>query len=1482
MPNQAYRLRIRSADGLSDTLVITSIRGGTNPYIARVPSGDGQEVDLLTGAVRTGAYVVEVVDAVTGVDTTGTLRIVTAQLYDGVEEYLLLENGDKILLENGEPIELEANNAEFGRPHLLSRKAFLEMSTDGGSNWTVWQSGYLGNVRQIDAITYAFTISNTRRVEQTKQIFTWSAAAERVAFPQRGCVFGGPIIDGFGAGGDRTIDSRGWEFKFLGTTGSAAAPKQGDILAFSYEAGYFHPQWERKKVPGPNQSRDFWANMTPYRVMLPGDKSLSGAAFDELRNRDVVPAYPRLVAAITSGADTFYGSIRCMFPDGIGKTALGWLMGQGFIDQWAFNEKQRLYVTLDAYDPDNLNTPWPALPAIDTIVRVRGLARQIDESSPLYVDLHPVDIAKKLYELANITVDAASVTAVTNAIGANTRFALRITKPENMAEFMETALFGPFGFAARGTEKVIAGELQPVVEFFVTRMLEDSAPTLTIADADVVGDDPPPIYDLDEGTVVTSFVVEQQEFTKFATFQTDSEIPPPDGIRITPQSVQFDNADTTTFSTRVVTYTLPGMVHDVANFVPNLQNFAIDIAREGFDRFGRGAPSMEVQVLRTSAAAAAQVGDLVYLNVGYFPNKNYRIGESSVGARVAQVVRREERPEGPMFKLVDAGVYNQPAINPTISIAASTADPRRIAQFTITNAAALNNAADVSIAIEWATGASAPGAGEHGVRFIRYAPLNIPTFAVQLPTVIPGTTVHVRARTEQPGLFPSAWTAWETVTLSAWSVPASVTVASITNGSAVVSWSLGSPANVTDAVDVFVAPGSVAPSNWQGFRVNTLPAGTTATTVSNLAPSTDYIVGVSFRDVVGDTRSAVATQTFSTTGSTSGTAPRPAGFTIVNGVADASLPQGIILGLYAAVGADNIVIERAPNLVNVGAGLPDYPGTYVEIARVPAETEIYVDYLPRDATKYWYRIKHTRPGQADSSYVPQFFSVAAGNINVSGLQATATGIPSTIMRMPGTDPIVTPESLYFDAGPFLKQAVVRLNYYDPQNRVMFVQSRSRERIKQTWGAWDETNWNVEGYKVPPSSPPLNLTTGFFQPDVTLTNTAYIYQLEWRLYGSDAQGNLSYIREGVTEWPLNYGVNNPIIKVQKQGYNSGSGKYEVWWRFFFQRGNNTLDEDGEDNVGQTFTTQVIPASVKNQSGTTATNVVTAGVKTADGWKATWDSTASDQWTYEISVDTALPTSYYLQYQDTNNLDQELFAPTFGQSFVGPSASAGATGPQGATGATGATGIGVTGATGATGVGTQGATGATGASVTGATGATGPRGLDWQGAWNSGQTYLVDDAVSYLGSSWVCIQMHSNQAPAVPSSYWDLLAEQGATGATGLLGQTGATGPQGNQGETGATGVSIIGQTGATGVTGATGPAGFGFSGPTGPTGESGATGATGVGAIGMTGATGATGPSGSSVTGATGPTGPTGPVNATISTNTPSGSGTTGQLWAQVA
>lgn len=113
--------------------------------------------------------------------------------------------------------------------------------------------------------------------------------------------------------------------------------------------------------------------------------------------------------------------------------------------------------------------------------------------------------------------------------------------------------------------------------------------------------------------------------------------------------------------------------------------------------------------------------------------------------------------------------------------------------------------------------------------------------------------------------------------------------------------------------------------------------------------------------------------------------------------------------------------------------------------------------------------------------------------------------------------------------------------------------------------------------------------------------------------------------------------------------------------------------------------------------------------------------------------------------------------------------------------------------------------------------GGSGLNWRGAWSSSTAYAIDDAVSYLGSSYIAIAAGTNQNPATQTGYWSVMAAQGATGATGAQGPAGPTGP------TGPTGAA--GSQGATGATGPQGPAGP--TGPTGATGSQGPTGATGL-------------------------------------------------------
>jgi len=83
-----------------------------------------------------------------------------------------------------------------------------------------------------------------------------------------------------------------------------------------------------------------------------------------------------------------------------------------------------------------------------------------------------------------------------------------------------------------------------------------------------------------------------------------------------------------------------------------------------------------------------------------------------------------------------------------------------------------------------------------------------------------------------------------------------------------------------------------------------------------------------------------------------------------------------------------------------------------------------------------------------------------------------------------------------------------------------------------------------------------------------------------------------------------------------------------------------------------------------------------------------------------------------------------------------------------------------------------------------GPVGPAGLNWQGVWVSGTSYVVDDAVGYSGASWFCINATSGTTPPdLDTVNWALLAAQGAQGPIGPAGPqgpTGATGPAGASG------------------------------------------------------------------------------------------------------
>lgn len=79
----------------------------------------------------------------------------------------------------------------------------------------------------------------------------------------------------------------------------------------------------------------------------------------------------------------------------------------------------------------------------------------------------------------------------------------------------------------------------------------------------------------------------------------------------------------------------------------------------------------------------------------------------------------------------------------------------------------------------------------------------------------------------------------------------------------------------------------------------------------------------------------------------------------------------------------------------------------------------------------------------------------------------------------------------------------------------------------------------------------------------------------------------------------------------------------------------------------------------------------------------------------------------------------------------------------------------------------------AGTNGTNGTNGLPGLNWRGAWSNATAYAVNDGVSYSGSSYICVTAHTNSAP--PSANWNLLSAKGVDGSgTGdVVGPAGAT-------------------------------------------------------------------------------------------------------------
>lgn len=241
-PNGTYWTQITPSSLAATQFIFSTLSSVGYPYLAEWPNGDGSEIDTLSGQPTIGTYRFLVIDATpTGAVPPGVITatgVVTSAMGDTT-----------------------------GQNQLLSRRAYGELSRDGGTTWSTLVAGYVSRLQLVDAATYEFTIGETRRVEQSAQLFQTIAPG----LDQGTCILGGPIGDNVKVVNPSKVVNASpiWNQFFTYTAGQVALWSGVAYLAIAGSTGQQPP------------NTTYWAPIVGPLTVAPGIVWNSGTSFSQ-------------------------------------------------------------------------------------------------------------------------------------------------------------------------------------------------------------------------------------------------------------------------------------------------------------------------------------------------------------------------------------------------------------------------------------------------------------------------------------------------------------------------------------------------------------------------------------------------------------------------------------------------------------------------------------------------------------------------------------------------------------------------------------------------------------------------------------------------------------------------------------------------------------------------------------------------------------------------------------------------------------------------------------------------------------------------------------------------------------------------------------------------------------------------------------------------------------------------------------------------
>lgn len=662
------------------------------------------------------------------------------------------------------------------RQQLIGRRAYIEYSTNAGGAWTGLVGGFVTRIALVSAQRYSFTIGEARRVEERLRIFK----APTDAFQGFTNLLGWPFLTPWGSGGraeGHFFPARTpWDFQVEGTsTDNVSLRLAGGMVPVGEES----PDYVRVSAISPFALQRASALFAPDFV--PSQTYLSG----------IPGTYPEILIFVK------------IFPDGA---------TYGPFTAYAFagtdpNEPPDVVSPFAGAGRNVLSLIWPggeAIVSAGDFVSAWAYRSYVSRISPLHVEDHPIDVVTALWDEAGLPYSASAAAATKEALGDSLAM-LRIVEPPRLDEFVSMlGLYWGFGVRVNAS-----GER----ELFISRIRSASAPGSTITASELRSAEPV-VFAVDDSTLKNNIVIRTRSFTPWAPGGWEREA---DEVVDLPNERAIDNGEIPEYGSNDLVISLPGQGVGAA-----IEATAYEL----LDRFGRGGQYSELLCL---PAVTAKVGEEVALNLGQLP-----VGNVRGGTRFVQVVKRTPMVNGPLLRVLDAGSSAQASPAPTFSIAAGATLPKKNADVTITNAAALN-AASVTVRVEWMLTASQPAAAA----LLRvFLPGEVPALFAT-PPVNAGEHIWMRMRSELPFQRPSAWSAWHDVDLANLTAPSGVSFTQdVADDDGVVTVHF-TPGESDQPTDVLVRD-QLEPTAADRL-VTTAPAGASLAYLS-LIPGEDYTI----------------------------------------------------------------------------------------------------------------------------------------------------------------------------------------------------------------------------------------------------------------------------------------------------------------------------------------------------------------------------------------------------------------------------------------------------------------------------------------------------------------------------------------------------------------------------------------------------------------------------------------------------------------